>query len=250
MRKYLLDLYEIQKIDLEIRDFQSALDAIPNTLRQLEGRLTELQAKSGKVRENSGTALAEAQAMQNLVDEEGRKIRKWESRLNDIRNQREFQALNRETEGSRRANRDTEEKIHELLKSKDGMDQELASLQAQIEACQGQCREEEARVAQSSQGVTGTLEGHRERRAKLIPNVPAALYRKYAAIAARRLGLGLAQVVAGCCQGCNIKLPPQLYNILQRGDTIEQCPSCHRLVFWAQAVAEGAADADVQSATA
>ena len=33
-----------------------------------------------------------------------------------------------------------------------------------------------------------------------------------------------------------MKLPPQLYNILQRADTIEQCPSCSRLMVWERLV--------------
>ena len=29
-----------------------------------------------------------------------------------------------------------------------------------------------------------------------------------------------------------MRLPPQLYNILQVGDRIEQCPSCQRIILW------------------
>jgi predicted nucleic acid-binding Zn-ribbon protein len=232
VRKYLLDLYEIQKIDLEIRNFRQSLDAIPSTLRQLESKVAEIQGKISSLREQSSGALSEAQTMQNAVEEEGRKIRKWESRLNDIRNQREFQALNRETEGSRRANRDTEERIHEILKNKDQFEEDLKTLEGLLETAQSQCREEKATVDEKSQAMEKTLAVHKARRDVLVPGIPKALFRKYDAIAAKRFGLGLAQVVAGCCQGCNMKLPPQLYNILQRGDTIEQCPSCYRLVFW------------------
>ena len=46
------------------------------------------------------------------------------------------------------------------------------------------------------------------------------------------LGIGLVSVIEGNCQGCNMKLPPQLYNVLQRGNSIEQCPSCLRIIFW------------------
>ena len=29
-----------------------------------------------------------------------------------------------------------------------------------------------------------------------------------------------------------MNIPPQLYNILQRGQTVETCPSCHRIIYW------------------
>jgi predicted nucleic acid-binding Zn-ribbon protein len=29
-----------------------------------------------------------------------------------------------------------------------------------------------------------------------------------------------------------MNIPPQLYNVIQRGLTIETCPSCHRIIYW------------------
>jgi uncharacterized protein len=29
-----------------------------------------------------------------------------------------------------------------------------------------------------------------------------------------------------------MNIPPQLYIIIQRGQTIETCPSCHRIIYW------------------
>ncbi|HET6282400.1 MAG TPA: C4-type zinc ribbon domain-containing protein [Polyangia bacterium] len=29
-----------------------------------------------------------------------------------------------------------------------------------------------------------------------------------------------------------MNIPPQLYNVLQRGLSIETCPSCHRIIYW------------------
>ena len=45
-------------------------------------------------------------------------------------------------------------------------------------------------------------------------------------------GLAVVSVRGGTCQGCNMNIPPQLYNVLQRGLSIETCPSCHRLIYW------------------
>jgi predicted nucleic acid-binding Zn-ribbon protein len=29
-----------------------------------------------------------------------------------------------------------------------------------------------------------------------------------------------------------MNIPPQLYIVIQRGQTIETCPSCHRIIYW------------------
>jgi uncharacterized protein len=37
------------------------------------------------------------------------------------------------------------------------------------------------------------------------------------------------------CNGCNVNLPPQLYNELQRSDTLRYCPNCQRIIYWKEA---------------
>ena len=55
--------------------------------------------------------------------------------------------------------------------------------------------------------------------------------KRYGNIRMRR-GLAVVSVRNGTCQGCNMNIPPQLYNVLQRGQTVETCPSCHRIIYW------------------
>ena len=55
--------------------------------------------------------------------------------------------------------------------------------------------------------------------------------KKYSAIRMRR-GLAMAPVKNGTCQGCNMNIPPQLFNLLQRGDSIELCGNCNRIIYW------------------
>ena len=55
--------------------------------------------------------------------------------------------------------------------------------------------------------------------------------KKYSAIRMRR-GLALVPVKNGTCQGCNMNIPPQLFNTLQRGNSIEVCGNCNRIIYW------------------
>lgn len=232
MRQFLLDLYEIQKIDLEIRDQEKQRDALPAELHGMQSAVGTLQAQMSALAEQRDLALQQAQALRQVVESENHKIRKWESRLNDIRNQREYQALSRETEGSKRANRDADDKIGELLKTSESCDTELELLEQRLSQAESGVKTEQHKVDKAAARCGAIIGSHTKRREVLIPRVPKPLFRKYDAIRGRRFGIGLSMVVSGCCQGCNIKLPPQLYNILQRADSIEQCPSCHRLIFW------------------
>ncbi|RYF09820.1 MAG: hypothetical protein EOO40_06235, partial [Deltaproteobacteria bacterium] len=190
MRQYLLDLYEIQKIDLEIRDQQRRQASLPIELQSLQSATEALQAKIAGLREQSQAAAQEASSLRHVVEEETQKIRKWESRLNDIRNQREYQALSRETEGSKRANRDADEKIGELYKNKETLDGELEVLEKKFGDAELTVQNEQQKVDREMADSASIISAHTKRRDALVPRVPKPLFRKYAAIRDRRFGVG------------------------------------------------------------
>jgi uncharacterized protein len=54
-------------------------------------------------------------------------------------------------------------------------------------------------------------------------------------------------VTSGTCGGCHMTIPPQLYNILIRGNSIESCPNCHRIIYWDELLKEKALEAGEQA---
>ena len=46
-----------------------------------------------------------------------------------------------------------------------------------------------------------------------------------------RRGVAVVPIISGVCQGCHMSLPPQLNNMLARFESIETCPTCHRLIY-------------------
>ena len=46
-----------------------------------------------------------------------------------------------------------------------------------------------------------------------------------------------------------VKLRPQLYNMLQRADSIEQCPQCQKLMVWEGLIPEEEAETAETEAT-
>jgi len=232
VRQQLLDLNELQKIDLTIREMETRRETIPKHLHELEASIGELRGELSQLTTEDEGLGTEVRTLEGTVKAEAEKIRKWERRLADIRNQREYLALSREVEGSKRANRDMEEQILELMGKQEELRARIEGLQDKLAEQDVDCEAERSRVGAEVQGMEEGEASQRARREALLPNIPKALLRKYEGIRKKRLGLGLVPAVDGSCQGCNMRLPPQLYNILQRGDSIEQCPSCQRIVYW------------------
>ncbi len=250
MRQKLLDLHEIQKIDLEIRDVEKGSDSYTDRLHKLEDSIKQIRTEVETLTQQREVLVRETKVLEGTVQAETLKLKKWEVRLIEIRNQREYLALSREVEASKRANRDAEEKIVELMGQRDAIDKQLDTLQDRLAEEEVDYEGEKATVEREMGSAQARIVALTERRNVLVPKIPKPLLAKYEAVRAKRLGLGLVPVVGGACHGCNMRLPPQLYNILQRGDTIEQCPSCQRIIVWDHFLLEEAPAASEKSAGA
>jgi predicted nucleic acid-binding Zn-ribbon protein len=97
--------------------------------------------------------------------------------------------------------------------------------QAGLDALEKTRAEAEAKLSE--------LAGRRAASAALVD--PAQLA-KYENIKRRRAGVAVSPVVGSTCKGCHRNIPPQLSIVLQRADTIETCPNCHRIIYSASAV--------------
>ena len=116
MQEELLNLYQLQEIDRKVYTLTKQRSDIPAELTRMQEEFDELAGRVADIEEQASGATQEAKVIEGLLEAERHKVRKWEQRLNEIRNQREFLALSREIESLKRANTDAEEKVLELMK--------------------------------------------------------------------------------------------------------------------------------------
>ena len=92
--------------------------------------------------------------------------------------------------------------------------------------------EKDGEIARSKMAeVQKKIDALQVTRDKVAAGIRPDYLKRYGAIRMRR-GLAVATVRNGTCLGCNMNVPPQLYNTLQRGNTLETCPYCHRIIYW------------------
>ena len=86
------------------------------------------------------------------------------------------------------------------------------------------------------------LESLGRKRKKACKAVPPPILGRYEFIRERMEHPVIVPVDDGVCSGCNIMIPPQSYNDLQRGQQILSCPNCQRLIYWQAHVEPEAAE--------
>ena len=236
LREKLKALEELQQIDLEANDSRSELETLGPRRAQVEEKVLEARRSYDEEKSRLEGNERERRQLETLLGIERDKVKKWEGRLSEIRTPREYAALSREIDIARKTNDTQSEQLRALAgqaaEIQKALEERAEWLAEQEDATQGGLAELDARRAE----VEERLRQLEAKRAEAVRAVDPALLSRYENIRRRRAGVALAPVVGMTCRGCNRNVPPQLAITLQRADSIETCPNCHRIIYAAEAL--------------
>jgi uncharacterized protein len=204
-----------------------------------EGRVAALEEAVRGQTAAASTAHDDHAALNSRQRELEAKLGAAESKMKDrrmritrIRNDKELGLAKREVDLLKEETAALETELVEVMEQVEaataklqGLESELARLTTERDAEAGALRDKLARLG-------GEIERERAARTEMMQNVDGDLRRKYEMIFSRRGGLAVVEVRGGICQGCRMRVPPQLYNEIQRNEQVILCPSCQRMLFW------------------
>jgi uncharacterized protein len=231
LRDQLKRLEELQAHDAKIQELENTLKAIPaklaatqNDLVRVEGLLTTERQALGETEKYYGE-------QKGLLTDDEIQVAGAKHKLSQAKNSKEYMAAQREIEQRREGLTTREGEIAKLVEAVDAKKKLLGDKASDVQALRESiAKDEEAAKARMAE-IEAKIAEQRAERDKLAAAVKPEVLKRYGNIRMRR-GLAVVSVRNGTCQGCNMNIPPQLYIIIQRGQTIETCPSCHRIIYW------------------
>lgn len=240
MRDQLKLLEELQRHDARMQELEGVMKELPQKLTAAETAISELERLLARERSELNDTEAFRKSQEDDQREAEQLLTKAKAKLSQVKNLRESNAVQRELETTRRQIDSRDEEVQKLAaalsQQRDKITEHEATLVQEREALVGQREAVSKRLSEiESQIVEAKVA--REATAKLVrPDV----LRKYGTIRMRR-GMAVVAVKDGTCRGCNMNIPPQLYNVLQRGSSLELCPNCNRIIYWAKLLEEASA---------
>jgi predicted nucleic acid-binding Zn-ribbon protein len=231
LREEIARLMSLQAIDRELRDLEQALASVAGRVEQLRLDAEKQQAELDRISaEEQHSALMRRQLEKDLAEGEAR-IRNKRMRQNQVRNDKELQALAHEVETQKETNQRLEAELLGLMEAAEPRAAQLAELAPMVEQLLADLNEAEKEIAAQVEDLKVSIAKQRLERDLMAGDLERALLQRYEMIFSRRNGLAVAEARGGTCQGCRMRLPPQLYNQIQRHDSIHFCPNCQRILY-------------------
>jgi len=212
-------------IETEIRDIPKTMATKSELVNRLKKSYIEKNNLYEQVREKINsikTRMSEAEQLRE----------KYESQMDIIKTQREYEALDKEIrdasekEMQYRKDLQKEEKVLEEMKY--GLEREESMIKAQ----EAELNDEMEKIKSQSEEKRHLLKQLEKEEQQLVPGLNEEMLFKFDRIIRSKSGLGIVPLKRGVCTGCHMILPVQFVNEVRTGEGILFCPYCSRILFY------------------
>jgi predicted nucleic acid-binding Zn-ribbon protein len=232
LREEIMRLMSLQNIDRELREMEESLLSVSERVEQLSTEAEQYEAELTRLSAEEQQSLIERRRLEKELAEGEARIRNKRMRLNQIRNDKEMQALAHEVDALKENNQRLEAETLAMMEAADPRGARIAELTELAQKKRAEFQEAEKAIAAQVEDLKISISKHRLDRDQMAHGIERALLQRYEMIFSRRGGVAVAEAKGGTCQGCRMRLPPQLYNELQRHEQIHYCPNCQRILYW------------------
>lgn len=225
-------LAEVQDIDIKINKLRENITRSPKKIEKLEAEHNAL-GKKIEFEQIKIDELEKERATHELdLQESDARAAKSKENLMSIKSNKEYKASLKETAAIEKANRELEDVILSSMGKSDKANSALAEIKQELSVRKDEFEKEKKRIEKDARRDEKELAAVLCQRNKMIEKVDRDLKRKYDQTQKRLGTLAVARVENGVCHGCHMNIPPQMYNEIQRLDSVRLCPNCQRIMYY------------------
>lgn len=227
----LKQLYELQLIDSEIDEIAILKGELPMEVSDLEDEIVGLETRVNKLTANIEDLEHDVSRHQANLKEAEALIARYEKQMDNVKNDREYGALQKELEIQRLEIQLSEKKTGEVRGIIGNKEETLKATQERLDQKKKDLevkRVELEKIIEKTEKDTEKLMKKSERAKKKIDERLLKAYLKVRG--AYRNGLGVVTVERDACGGCFNQIPPQVQLEIGMRKKIIACEHCGRVL--------------------
>ena len=228
----LQNLYELQRIDTEIDKIKTLRGELPLEVQDLEDEIAGLETRIENLKVELGELDKTSSTRKMDIKKAEEAIKKYSEQLDNVRNNREYDALSKEIEFQKLEIELQEKRIREAQKAKA---EKEALMEESKKRYEDKVSDLEAKKGELNDIINEThkdeesLQTKSEELAATIDERLLTAYRRIRSNA--RNGLAVVTVDRDACGGCFTKIPPQRQLDIRSRKKIIVCEYCGRILI-------------------
>lgn len=231
MDKNLQQLIQLQKIDSQIQTLHTRLNELPQELNRHREILNGIIAKYDAAHHEFERLTKERHACELDMKQDEENVKTFSSQLYAVKTNEQYNALKHEIAQLKEKISKIEDRILELMDKLDTTKKTGDEQKKKVEEGKKVFAEEEKKILDEETAVKSKVAELELKRIEISQTIDASILASYQKISQRWKGQALASIKGEICQGCSMKLPPQVIAEVNKNDKIVRCENCARILF-------------------
>jgi predicted nucleic acid-binding Zn-ribbon protein len=228
----LQSLIQLQELDLAAERLRRRIADLPAAQAALDDRVAALSGAVASIKERmTASQAARREIEKDLAAVQGR-LSKYKDQLMEVKTNKEYHAMQTEIGAAEARVRQEEDRLLERMEEAEIHAAELKAAEAALRTGQSEIARERQQL-EAERGIDeqelARVVGERSRIAAAVTPASLALFEN---VSRHRKGLAMSEARDGLCSQCHVRLRPQVFNDVRRNESVIQCESCARILYF------------------
>jgi predicted nucleic acid-binding Zn-ribbon protein len=226
-------LIQLQNLETTIEESRRRIAAHPQRVQDADARLSHAKDVVDEAKQRLKASQDARRDQEKEAATYQARLSKFKDQLSAVKTNREYQAMQHEIETAQKELGIVEEKVLERMMEADAVAMEIKKAEQALAAQQKEVEAERKALAEELAAVEAALAQATEQRSAVMAGMEPRLIALFEQVARARKGVAICAATRdGLCSACHVRLRPQVFQEVRRNDTIIQCFSCNRILYY------------------
>jgi uncharacterized protein len=225
-------LLELQEIEIKTEVIKSELSKVAGKLDKLDNQLKAFESEIDEEEKVINDFQQKYRSSETDAQVNSAKAEKSQEKLKFVKTNKEYQSSLKEIDEIKVINSKIEDEMLQYLEKIETSERNILKKKESNSILAEKLKKEKDIIIQESEQRRKEVAQLDEEWINISQKIDPKLLEKLSVVKEMVSGRAIAAVKNAVCLGCNMQIPPQAYNELQRTDRLEFCPHCQRIIYW------------------
>jgi len=227
-------LIQLQQLEDRATGAREQIDNIPVRLEKLELQIAERLKEVEDINQTLEEHRTSRVILEKEVSEVQSRLSRSKEQLMAVKTNKEYQAMQKEISNGEEEIKRLEDKLLEKMLEGDDLNGSLKHADQLLVKERNIVETERARIEKERIELEQQIKVLQVERNEIVSQLPSQIIALFEMLARGRKGIAVVEAANGRCSSCQVRLRPQLFNNVRSNNTLIQCESCQRILYFAE----------------
>lgn len=231
LKSQLSSLIKLQTIDTEIYVLRGQKDSLPQEIKKIELSFEEKKQNLAALEKNFLDLQKQRKDKELELASKEESTRKLQGQLYSLKTNKEYATMMQQIQDSKADGSVIEDNILVLFDKGDKTKTEIEQEKVRLKSEEKVFLEQKKKIEDKTKEIDGRLAQLEALRKQATVDIEEKMLAQYERILSSRNGLAIVKASNDSCQGCNMFVPPQVFNLIRMYEKVITCEMCNRILY-------------------